>query len=311
MDHIGAMLKPHIDVIDPSFRRYCIVNTHLEKLWTGGRWLEGPVYFGDSQCLLFSDIPNNRILRFDELTASVAVYRSPSRNTNGHTRDQQGRLVSCEHAGRCISRTNHDGSITILAERFEGKRLNSPNDVVVSSDGAIWFTDPTYGIDGDYEGNHATSETGGSFVYRLDPVSGTVHLVADGFVQPNGLAFSADEKTLFVSDTGATHRDNGPRHIRRFSVHQGKLSGGDIFAECDHGIFDGFRLDVHGNIWTSAGDGVHCLNPDGNLIGKIHIPETVANVCFGGEKRNRLYICGTTSLYATFVATNGLPYFFT
>ena len=195
----------------------------------------------------------------------------------------------------------------MLVERYQGKRLNSPNDVVVKSDGSIWFSDPTYGIDSDYEGDAAPSEIGASFVYRYDPASGDCAAVATDFVKPNGLAFSPDEKLLYIADTGATHLKDGPRHIRRFAVGpDGRaLSGGEVFAICDPGLFDGFRLDVRGNIWTSAGDGVHCYSPDGTLLGKINVPEVVANVCFGGPKRNRLFIAATTSLYAIFVQTRG------
>ena len=248
-------------------------------------------------------------MRYDETTNACSVWRSPSRNANGQTRDRQGRLITCEHGGRQVTRTEYDGSITVLASRFDGKRLNSPNDVVVARDGGVWFTDPTYGIDGDYEGDAAESEIGKSNLYRIDPDSGNVRLACDDFVKPNGLAFSGDETALYVSDTGATHISDGPRHIRKFSVSDGKLSGGTVFSVCDRGLYDGFRLDVHENIWASAADGVHCINPQGDLIGKIRIPETVSNVCFGGAKRNRLYITGTTSLYATYLGVSGLPYF--
>jgi gluconolactonase len=308
-DHITPMLKDHLQLLAPEFRRYGLVNSYMETLWTGGRWLEGPAYFGDSRGLIFSDIPNDRMLRFDETTGETSVFRKPSRYANGNTRDRQGRLVSCEHGGRQVSRTEYDGSVTVIADRYDGKRLNSPNDVVVSSDGAIWFSDPTYGIDGEYEGHAAVSEIGASNLYRVDPHNGHVTIAAGDFVKPNGLAFSADEKILYVADTGATHALNGPRHIRKFSVNGSSLSGGEVFAVCDKGLFDGFRLDVHGNIWTSAADGVHCITPQGELIGKILTPETVANVCFGGPKRNRLYICATTTLYATYLGTTGLPYF--
>ena len=247
-------------------------------------------------------------MRFDETDGSVSVFRMPANNANGNTRDGQGRLITCEHLGRCVTRTEHDGSVTVLADRYEGKRLNSPNDVVVTSDGAVWFTDPTYGIDMDYEGARAESEIGGSYVYRLDPRSGALKAVATDFVKPNGLAFSPDETMLYVADTGATHVDDGPRHIRRFSVSGDHLSDGAVLAQCGAGLFDGFRLDMAGNIWTSAGDGVHCIAPDGVLLGKIKVPEVVANVCFGGPRRNRLYICATTSLYATFVNASGAPY---
>jgi gluconolactonase len=234
----------------------------------------------------------------------VSVFRQPAMNTNGHTVDLAGRLVSCEHRGRCVSRTEHDGSRRVLVSQVDGKRLNSPNDVVVKSDGSIWFTDPSYGIDSDYEGDAATSEMAACHVYRIDPVSGAVHAVATDFVQPNGLAFSPDESLLYIVDTGATHVADGPHHVRRFQVRpDGSLRGGEVFATCPVGLYDGLRADVHGNLWLSAGDGVHCHAPDGTLLGKLRLPETVANVCFGGAKRNRLFICATTSLYAVYLNT--------
>ena len=300
------MLSDDFEVIDPRFSRLVFGNVHLEKLYTGCRWAEGPAYFPAGRYLIWSDIPNNRIMRWDETDGSVSVFRQPARNTNGHTVDREGRLVSCEHQGRCVSRTEPDGSVRVLVDRFEGKRLNSPNDVVVKSDGTIWFTDPTYGIDSDYEGDAALSEIGASHVYRFDPADGSITAVATDFVKPNGIAFSPDETLLYVVDTGATHVEDGPRHIRRFKVSaDGRLGGGEVFATCSHGLFDGLRIDVHGNIWTSAGDGVHCFDPDGVLLGKIRVPEVVANVCFGGPKRNRLFICGTTSLYAVYLNTRG------
>lgn len=308
-DPLGFLFGAHVESLDPAFTRLCLKNAHLERLWQGARWTEGPVYFGDGRYLLFSDIPNDRIMRYDEASGQTAEFRKPSRNANGQTRDRQGRLVTCEHGGRRVTRTEHDGRIRVLADRYEGKRLNSPNDVVVASDGGVWFTDPTYGIDSDYEGDAARSEIGGSHVYRIDPASGAVEIVADDFVKPNGLAFSADESLLYVSDTGASHEPKGPRHIRRFAVDGKRLSGGEVFSVCDRGLYDGFRIDVRGNIWASAADGVHCLAPDGALIGKILVPETVSNVAFGGPKRNRLYITGTTSLYATYLAVSGLSYF--
>jgi gluconolactonase len=297
-------------VLDERFRRLTLANVQLETLWTGGRWIEGPAYFAAGRYLVWSDIPNDRMMRWDETDGSVSVFRQPSRHTNGHTVDREGRLVSCEHQTRCVTRTEHDGSRTVLVDRIAGKRFNSPNDVVVKSDGTIWFSDPTYGIDSDYEGDAAPSEIGGSHVYRYDPASGVCAAVATDFVKPNGLAFSPDESLLYIADTGATHVKDGPRHIRRFAVaSDGRtLSAGEVFATCDAGMFDGFRLDARGNLWTSAGDGVHCYAADGALLGKISVPEVVANVCFGGPKRNRLFICATTSLYAIFLATQGCRY---
>lgn len=299
-------LTESFEVLDPRFRTLAFPNVHVEELWTGCRWAEGPAWFAAGRYLVWSDIPNDRMLRWDETDGSVSVFRQPAMNTNGHTVDLQGRLVSCEHRGRCVSRTEHDGSRTVLVSHVEGKRLNSPNDVVVKSDGSIWFTDPSYGIDSDYEGDAATSEIGARRVYRFDEASGKTSVVASDFVQPNGLAFSPDESLLYIVDTGATHQADGPHHVRRFKVAaNGSLTGGEVFATCPVGLYDGLRVDVHGNLWLSAGDGVHCHAPDGTLLGKILIPETVANVCFGGAKLNRLFICGTTSLYAVYLNTRG------
>ncbi|MEO1025733.1 MAG: SMP-30/gluconolactonase/LRE family protein, partial [Pseudomonadota bacterium] len=278
----------------------------VERLWTGARWSEGPVWHAAGRYLLWSDIPNNRILRWDDTDGSVSVFRQPSNNSNGHTVDRQGRLVSCEHLTRRVTRTEFDGSITVIAESFDGKRLNSPNDVVVKSDGSIWFTDPSYGILMDYEGDLAEQEQDGCHVYRVSP-SGEITRVADDYLKPNGLAFSPDESVLYIADTGMTHAPGGPKHIRQHGVNEdGTLSGGDVLAECSEGLFDGFRVDTDGRIWTSAADGVHCLKPDGTLIGKIKIPEFVGNVCFGGAKLNRLFICGTTSLYSAYLNVNGV-----
>jgi gluconolactonase len=240
----------------------------------------------------------------------VSVFREPANNTNGHTVDREGRLVSCEHRGRCVSRTEPNGRRTVLADSWKGKKLNSPNDVVVKSDGSIWFSDPSYGIDSHYEGDAAKSEIGASHVFRIDPESLALDAVATDFVQPNGLAFSPDESLLYVADTGATHVEDGPRHIRRFKLGtDGRtLTGGEVLASCDPGLFDGFRCDANGHLWTSAGDGVHCYHPDGTLIGKIKVPEVVANVQFGGPKRNRLFICATTSLYAIYVNAQGVSH---
>ncbi|MEO0668820.1 MAG: SMP-30/gluconolactonase/LRE family protein [Pseudomonadota bacterium] len=302
----GVIEGTGFEVIDPTFEACFVGHARVERLWTGARWSEGPVWFAAGRYLLWSDIPNNRMMRWDETDGSVSVYRQPSNNTNGHTVDRQGRLVSCEHLGRRVTRTEHDGSVTVIADSYEGKRLNSPNDVVVKSDGSIWFTDPSYGILMDYEGARAESEIGACHVYRVSP-EGEISIAANDYLKPNGLAFSPDESLLYIADTGATHAENGPRHIRRHSVApDGTLSGGEVFADCTEGLFDGFRCDTDGRVWTSASDGVHCLDPTGKLIGKVHIPELVANVCFGGPKLNRLFICGTTSLYSVFLNVNGV-----
>jgi gluconolactonase len=286
--------------LDPRFDALFNASIRLERLATGCRWCEGPAYFPAGRYLVWSDIPNDRILRWDECDGHVSEFRSPAGYANGHTVDPQGRLVSCEHLARRVTRTEVDGSITVLADRFEGGRLNSPNDVVVRSDGSIWFTDPSYGIDHDYEGLRQERELDGCHVYRIDPGSLEVTRVADDFDRPNGLAFSPDESRLYVSDTG------GPRHIRAFEVVDGRtLSGGDVFAVCEAGVFDGFRFDEAGRLWSSAEDGVHCYDPDGTLIGKVRVPETVANVCFGGRHRNRLFIAASSSVYAVYLLLRG------
>ena len=301
------MYTQSFEILDDRFRKLIFGNVHVDKLWTGSRWAEGPAYFAAGKYLVWSDIPNDRVLRYDETDGSVSTFLQPARNHNGHTVDSEGRLVSCEHRGRAVTRIEHDGTRTVLASHYQGKRLNSPNDVVVKSDGSVWFSDPTYGIDTGYEGDAAASEIGASHVYRIDPSSHDVSAVTSDFVKPNGLAFSPDEKLLYIADTGASHVKDGPRHIRVFDVAKnGKTLGkGRVFATCTVGLFDGFRCDTHGHVWTSAGDGVHCYHPDGTLIGKVLIPEVVANVCFGGIKRNRLYICGTTSLYAVYLNAHG------
>ncbi|HEX3498171.1 MAG TPA: SMP-30/gluconolactonase/LRE family protein [Stellaceae bacterium] len=294
-----------VEIFDDRFHFMTLGNAWLEKLHGGMLWAEGPVYFADGDYLLWSDIPNNRMMQWSE-GLGVRVFRHPANNSNGNTRDRQGRLVTCEHGTRRVTRTESDGTITILADKYRGKRLNSPNDVVVKSDGSIWFTDPPYGILSDYEGHKTASELGVCYVFRLDPASGNLAIAADDFVKPNGIAFSPDESILYVADTGASHDPKGPHHIRAFTVRDGaRLSEGRVFAEINPGLADGFRLDVDGNLWTSAGDGVHCYSPAGELLGKIKVPEVVSNVTFGGPKRNRLFITATTSLYAIYVAQAG------
>jgi gluconolactonase len=300
-----AAMGSDYKIIDPAFRDLILPNAWVEKLHTGSRWAEGPVYFGDGDFLVWSDIPNNRMLRWVP-GLGVSVFRQVSNFSNGNTRDRQGRLVSCEHGGRRVTRTEPDGRITVIADSYEGKRLNSPNDLVVAGDGSIWFTDPTYGIHSDYEGYKGESEIGACNVYRWNPADGKLTIVADDFLKPNGIAFSPDEKKLYIADTGATHKENGPHHIRVFDVVDGdKLANGRFFADIHPGLADGFRVDEMGNVWTSAGDGVHCYSPQGKLLGKILIPEVVANLAFGGPKKNRLFITATSSLYSVYVAVAG------
>ncbi|WP_299934498.1 SMP-30/gluconolactonase/LRE family protein [uncultured Pelagimonas sp.] len=295
------------EIRDDRFARSIKLAEPVEKLWSGGRWTEGPVYSPAFRCLTWSDIPNDRRLRWDEITGSVGDIRSGlGCYTNGSTLDRQGRIIACEHGTRSVTRIEHDGSVKTLVSHIDGKRLNSPNDVVVHSDGAIWFTDPAYGIESDYEGFQAEAELDGEHVYRFDPATETVTQVTTDFTCPNGLAFSQDEKTLYIADSGGTRYPSGEHHIRRFAVNgDNTLSGGEIFAQCENGFFDGFRLDTQGRIWTSAKDGVHCYHPDGTLLGKIFVPEVVSNLCFGGPKMNRIFITASTSVYSVLLPTTG------
>jgi gluconolactonase len=299
---------PLIRIIDPSFARYRINSAKVERLASGMRWSEGPVWFGDGRYLLWSDIPNNRIMKWEEETGAVTVFRKPSNNANGNTRDRQGRLLTCEHETRRVTRTEYDGTVTVIADRFDGKRLNSPNDVVCRSDGSIWFTDPPFGILGNYEGREAKPELPTN-VYRVDPAGGRLTVVTGDINRPNGLCFSPDEKKLYVIEAGVS-----PRVIRAFDVVDGgmRITNGRLLvtAEAD-GTPDGMRADVDGNLWVGWGmgteglDGVTIFNPEGKRIGRINMPERVANVCFGGLHRNRLFMAGSTSLYSLYVNTQG------
>ena len=301
---------PAIVALDPSFRKYHLALSAVERLWHGSRWGEGPVWIGDLRCLLWSDIPNNRVLKWEEQTGAVSEWRTPSNNANGHTRDRQGRIIACEHAGRRVVRFEHDGGITVLADRFEGKRLNSPNDVVVKSDGSIWFTDPPFGTYAYYEGTKLEAELPATHVYRLDPRNRKISLVADDVDHPNGLAFSPDEKILYVIESRSE-----PRNILAYDVSADgqALSGRRVFVACQPGETpDGFRVDVDGNLWCGWGmtaelDGVRVINPGGEPIGHIHLPERCANVCFGGRHRNRLFMAASQSLFALYVNTQGVP----
>ena len=267
MAPFGTLEGTGFDVLDREFGSLLAGPERVQRVWTGGRWCEGPAWFAAHRTLVWSDIPNNRIMKFDELNGTVGVFRERSNNANGNTVDREGRLVTCEHLTRRVTRTEHDGSITVLAERWQGKRLNSPNDVVVRSDGSIWFTDPSYGILSDYEGERAQSEIGACHVYRIDPATAAVDRVADDFVKPNGLAFSRDESVLYIADTGASHQSDGPRHIRQCTLSSDgrRLESSRVFATCTNGLFDGFRLDREGRLWCSARDGVHAYAPDGRL----------------------------------------------
>jgi gluconolactonase len=299
---------PRVEVLDKRFKAK-VGNAAIERIATGFRWAEGPVYVRDGGYLLWSDIPNNRIMRWLEDDGHLSVFRANSNYSNGNTRDREGRLITCEHDARRVTRTEPDGTITVLIDSFQGKKLNAPNDVVVAADGAIWFTDPGYGIFGNYEGHKAELELPAR-VYRLDAKSGQATIVADDFDKPNGLAFSADEKKLYIIDSGITH--GGRSNMRVFDVNGDKLANGKVFAEnFAPGFTDGVRTDIDGNVWCSMGwadpkeDGVRCYAPNGDLIGKIHLPETCANLCFGGKKRNRLFMTASTSVYATYVETQG------
>jgi gluconolactonase len=303
---------PAVEAVDPRFAKYQIASAAVERLFTGARWAEGPVWIGDGGYLLFSDIPNNRMLRWLEETGEVTEFRSPSNYSNGNCRDREGRLITCEHDTRRVTRTEHDGSVSVLMDGFQGKKLNAPNDVVVHSDGAIWFSDPGYGIMSNYEGHKAAFELP-AVVYRLDPKTRAVTVVVSDLDKPNGLCFSPDEKLLYVVDSGTPKHPSDPRPIQVYDVVDGvRLKNGRMFVNMSPGASDGIRCDVDGNVWSAAGwagkdyNGVHVFAPDGALIGKIHLPEPCANLCFGGAKRNRLFMTASQSLYSLYVGTEGV-----
>ena len=292
------------EIVDPRFKRMVLPNAPLVKLGEGFAWLEGPVWFADQQCLLVSDLPSNRVLRWTA-SGGISVFRDPSDFENGHTRDREGRLVSCSHHGR-ITRTELDGRVTVLADRFGGEPLNSPNDVVVKSDGTIWFSDPPYGTNTDYEGGKREARLPAN-LYRLDPRDGSLTVVADDFEGPNGLAFSPDERRLYVAETGGQFDAEPHQFIRVFDVAEdgARLANGRVFATVSPGNSDGFRVDEEGNLWTGAGDGVHCISPSGDLLGKIKVPFTVANLAFGGRNRAQMFICASHTLYSIYTNVRG------
>ena len=296
-------LPPHLEVHDDRFRALTHPMSRLEKIAEGFTWTEGPVWFGDRAALLFSDIPSRRIMMWSEVTG-VTLYRGESQFNNANTRDHQGRLVGCRHGTRDVVRTEHDGSLTVLAHEWQGKRLNSPNDVVVSRDGAVWFSDPTYGIISDFEGYRSAPEQDARNVYRIGP-DGVMSVVVSDFAQPNGLCFSPDERTLYIAESGSSHDPDVPSVIRQFAVEDDRLTDKGVFATIDKGLPDGMRCDVAGNLWSSAADGVHCFAPDGTLLGKILVPEVVSNLCFGGPDGRRMFITATSSVYRVFVDTEG------
>lgn len=290
---------------DPVFDRLVLGNASVECLWTGGRWVEGPVYLAEHSLLVWSDIPENRMLwRHD--SGAVGPYRLPSHYANGSTRDLKGRLISCEHGGRRVVRAEIDGTLTVLADEFAGKKLNSPNDVVVDSQGGIWFTDPTYGILSDYEGGRRAPEQNHSGVYYVPAPGEPTQLVISDLEQPNGLAFSPDESVFYVADSGLSHNPSGAHQIWAYDFGEGgSLSGKRKFADVSPGIPDGFCIDEFGNVWTSAADGVHCYSPRGFLLGKVLLPEVASNCILGGVNRNRLIVTASTSVYSLYVAVRG------
>jgi len=294
-----------VTVIDPRFNSMVLPNAALECLGENFRWLEGPVWFADHECLLFSDIPNDRVMRWTE--DGITTFQSPAGFANGHARDLQGRLISCSHQHRHLRRRELDGSTTILADAYEGKRLNSPNDVMVKRDGTIWFTDPPYGINTDYEGGKQAPELPAN-VYRLDP-DGRLSIVTGDFAGPNGLCFSPDETRLYIAETGPQFSPNAPRHISVFDVTAANtLANPRIFHRIAPGAADGITCDSAGNLWSSAGDGVHCLAPDGTLLGKILLPGTVSNLTFGGRNLSRLFMCAGQRLFALYTNVRGIPW---
>jgi gluconolactonase len=300
-----ALVGDAYEYIDKRFYDLTVPIADIELIYDKCRWTEGPVWFEDGGYLVWSDIPNNRLLRWVP-DLGVSAFRAPSNYINGNTRDRQGRLVSCSHGARAILRTEPDGTITTLVSHHQGKRLNSPNDVVVKSDGSIWFTDPTYGIMSDYEGHRADPEQAGCYVYRFDPADASLTVVCDSFTKPNGLAFSPDETILYIAESGKSHDPDCPVVIRACDVTGDRLTNERVFAEFETGMPDGLRVDISGNIWTSAGPAINCYDPSGTLLGRIRAPQMVSNLTFGGAKRNRLFFTCTNAVYSVFLATSGV-----
>jgi gluconolactonase len=300
---LGPLEGPAYETVDPAFAPLVLPDVRVERIWTGGKWVEGPAWLAESGLLVWSDIPNNRMLAWREASGEVSVFRAPANGANGNTVDREGRLVTCEQYTRRITRTEPDGRITVLADRYRGKRFNAPNDIVVKSDGSVWFTDPDYGRSPLYEGKR---ELDGCHVYRIDPATGAVRQMTDDMVMPNGLAFSPDESLLYVVDTGSTHVKGGPNHVRRFRLsEEDRLAGGEVIATNAAEKFDGFRLDTEGRLWMGAEDGVHIHAPDGALIARLRLPERVSNLTFGGADGGWLLMTGTTSIYRCRVVVRG------
>jgi gluconolactonase len=301
------MLTPHYEILTPRFRGYVLPNAALVTLGEGFAWLEGPVWFADQDCLIVSDLPNDRLMRWSE-SGGITEFRKPAGFPNGNTRDRLGRLITCSHQRRSLLRTELDGRVTPLATHFEGRRLNSPNDVICRSDGTLWFTDPVYGISTDYEGGKASPELPAA-VYRLDPETGALDVVTDSLDGPNGLAFSPDERLLYIAESGAQFAADPDHHIRVFEVGDatGWLRGGRVLRTISPGHADGFRTDEDGNLWCGAGDGVQCIAPDGSHLGSIKLPCTVSNLTFGGRHRSRLFICASHTLFAIYTNQRGTP----
>jgi gluconolactonase len=307
---------PDVEVDDPRFAKYRLGNAPIQRLYHGTLWAEGPAWNGVGRYLVWSDIPRNVQMRWLEEDGHVSTFRQPAGHSNGNTFDYQGRQISCEHGNRRVVRYEYDGKVTVLADSWKGKPLNAPNDVVVHPDGAIWFTDPGYGSLMDYEGNKGKLEIKEA-VYRIDGKTGKLEKMTDEIYKPNGLCFSPDYKKLYIADTGASHYEDAPRNIKVWDVIEAtRLAGGREFASMEMdglvaGFADGIRADIDGNIWASAGwvgehyDGVHVFAPDGVRIGRIWLPEVCGNVCFGGTRRNRLFMTASQSLYAVYVETRG------